>query len=92
MVELSAECPECRLAVGRAHCRVIATTAIFHRECYEAWYFARKGRPARLRRRPGEPRVFEERRATAPWRHTDGQPPAEDQSRVPPSTTMATLK
>jgi len=90
--EPSAQCRECHLAVGPAHCRVVAATATYHRECYEAWHFARKGTPARLRRRPREPRVFEERRATLQWGAVEGRPPAERQSRVPRSTTIATLK
>ena len=37
-------CGRCHMLVARYAPQVIASSAIYHRECYEAWYFGRYGR------------------------------------------------
>jgi hypothetical protein len=37
-------CGRCHMQVARFAPQVIASSALFHRECYEAWYFGRHGR------------------------------------------------
>ena len=37
-------CGRCHMLVARYAPQVIASTGIYHRECYEAWYFGRYGR------------------------------------------------
>jgi hypothetical protein len=45
-------CPSCRMVVGGGAAQVMATAGLFHRECFEAWYFARHAARPRLRRAP----------------------------------------
>lgn len=37
-------CGRCHMLVARYAPQVIASNGIYHRECYEAWYFGRYGR------------------------------------------------
>lgn len=37
-------CGRCHMLVARYAPQVVASNAIYHRECYEAWYFGRHGR------------------------------------------------
>jgi hypothetical protein len=37
-------CGRCHMQVARFAPQVITTSALYHRECYEAWYFGRHGR------------------------------------------------
>ena len=37
-------CGRCHMQVARFAPQVIASSSLFHRECYEAWYFGRHGR------------------------------------------------
>jgi hypothetical protein len=37
-------CGRCHMHVARFAPQVIASAALYHRECYEAWYFGRHGR------------------------------------------------
>ena len=42
-------CGRCHMQVARFAPQVIASGALYHRECYEAWYFSRNGkRPSLL--------------------------------------------
>lgn len=42
-------CGRCHMLVARFAPQVIATSATYHRECFEAWYFGRHGkRPSLL--------------------------------------------
>jgi hypothetical protein len=43
-----AACPRCQMLVTARTPRVVTSEETFHRECYEAWYFARTGRYPRL--------------------------------------------
>lgn len=45
----AATCPRCQMAVTRRTPRVVTSFDTYHRECYEAWHFARTGRYPRLR-------------------------------------------
>jgi len=37
-------CGRCHMQVARFAPQVAASDGLFHRECYEAWYFGRHGR------------------------------------------------
>ncbi len=37
-------CGRCHMQVARFAPQVVAADGLFHRECYEAWYFGRHGR------------------------------------------------
>jgi hypothetical protein len=37
-------CGRCHMQVARFALQVITTGTLYHRECYEAWYFGRHGR------------------------------------------------
>jgi hypothetical protein len=42
-------CGRCHMQVARFAPQVLATGSLYHRECYEAWYFGRHGkRPSLL--------------------------------------------
>jgi hypothetical protein len=41
-------CGRCFMLVARYAPQVVASTGTYHRECFEAWYFARYGRRPRL--------------------------------------------
>lgn len=42
-------CSRCHMLVARFAPQVVAASATYHRECYEAWYFGRHGkRPSLL--------------------------------------------
>jgi hypothetical protein len=42
-------CGRCHMLVARYAPQVVASSGVYHRECYEAWYFGRHGkRPALL--------------------------------------------
>ncbi len=44
-----AACGQCNMTVARFAPQVMTTTAVYHRECYEAWYFGQYGkRPSLL--------------------------------------------
>ncbi len=48
-MERSNTCARCHMLVARFAPQVIATSGVYHRECFEAWYFGRYGRrPALL--------------------------------------------
>jgi hypothetical protein len=38
------ECGRCHIFVARFEHQVVASTGVYHRECFEAWYFGRFGR------------------------------------------------
>jgi hypothetical protein len=37
-------CGRCHMLVARYAPQVVASTATYHRECFEAWYFGRYGK------------------------------------------------
>jgi hypothetical protein len=37
-------CARCHMLVARYAPQVVASTGMYHLECYEAWYFGRHGR------------------------------------------------
>jgi hypothetical protein len=37
-------CGQCHMLVARFAPQVLASTGTYHRECFEAWYFARYGK------------------------------------------------
>jgi hypothetical protein len=41
-------CGRCYMLVARYAPQVLSSTATYHRECYEAWYFGRHGKRPRL--------------------------------------------
>ena len=55
-------CPRCHMMVARYAHQVLASPAIYHRECYEAWYVGRYGkRPALLAGGNGDRHRFQVR-------------------------------
>jgi len=48
-MESTTHCPSCRMVVAPRAPQVVAGAALYHRECFEAWYFGRHGRRPRLR-------------------------------------------
>lgn len=57
-------CDRCHMLVARYAPQVIASTGIYHRECYEAWYFGRYGRrPALIAGPNGDRHRFQPREA-----------------------------
>jgi hypothetical protein len=47
-------CGGCHMVVARYAPQVVAPNATFHRDCYEAWYFARYGKRPSLLADTGE--------------------------------------
>jgi hypothetical protein len=41
-------CPRCHMLVARYAPQVVASSATYHRECYEAWYFGCAGKRPHL--------------------------------------------
>ena len=59
-------CDRCHMLVARYAPQVIASSGIYHRECYEAWYFGRYGRrPALTAGQNGDRHRFHAREAKA---------------------------
>jgi len=55
-------CGRCHMHVARYAPQVVASTGVYHRECYEAWYFGRHGkRPALLAGGNGDRHRFQVR-------------------------------
>ena len=55
-------CSRCHMMVARYAHQVVAAGGIYHRECYEAWYFGRYGkRPALLAGGNGDRHRFQVR-------------------------------
>jgi hypothetical protein len=52
-------CGRCHMLVARFAPQVVASTGTYHRECFEAWYFARYGkRPSLLAHDTGDRHRF----------------------------------
>jgi hypothetical protein len=61
-MERSNTCGRCHMLVARFAPQVVATNSVYHRECYEAWYFGRHGkRPALLAGSNGDRHRFQVR-------------------------------
>ena len=59
-------CGRCHMEVARFAPQVLGTDGVFHRECYEAWYFGRHGRrPSLLPGVNGDRHRFQVRERTA---------------------------
>lgn len=55
-------CARCHMLVARYAPQVAASTGMYHRECFEAWYFGRHGkRPALLAGTSGHRHRFQVR-------------------------------
>ena len=49
-------CGRCHLLVARYAPQVIASSGVYHKECFEAWYFSRYGKRPKLRQGNGSDR------------------------------------
>lgn len=59
-------CGRCFMHVARYAPQVVSSTAIYHRECFEAWYFGRHGRrPVLTAGKNGDRHRFEIREKAA---------------------------
>jgi hypothetical protein len=59
-------CGRCFMLVARYAPQVVTSNAIFHRECFEAWYFGRHGRrPTLLASASGDRHRFQVRERAA---------------------------
>jgi hypothetical protein len=55
-------CGRCHMLVARYAPQVVTSSAVYHRECFEAWYFGRHGRrPALLAGSNGDRHRFQVR-------------------------------
>lgn len=62
-------CGRCQLTVAPFARQVVERAVVYHRDCYEAWYFSRHGRrPTLVAGRTGDPHRY--RLGTA-WARTD---------------------
>ncbi len=62
----SSACGQCNMMVARFAPQVLTSSALYHRECYEAWYFGRYGkRPSLLADAGGERHRWQARERAA---------------------------
>ena len=62
-------CGRCHMQVARFAPQVLASDGLYHRECYEAWYFGRYGRRPQLVASPSGGHVY---RAVSPPSPVEG--------------------
>ncbi len=64
--ERTGACGRCHMQVARYAPQVVTSGDLYHRECFEAWYFGRYGkRPSLLSGRNGDRHRFEVREPRA---------------------------
>jgi hypothetical protein len=60
-------CSRCHMLIARFAPQVVTSSALYHRECFEAWYFGRHGkRPSLIAGQNGDRHRFQVREQQRP--------------------------